>query len=211
VFNVLLVDDHLMLLEGVRLAFEAQDDVSDVEVASSAEAAITRFRASSPDVAIVDYRIGSDSGADLTRALLALDPDATIVVVSALTSPLVVDDCVDAGCVAFVQKQKGINELLSIVPSAMSGMTHFPRRQRSPQGLVAAPGTGSLSTRELEILQLLSEGLPPKTIAERLVISVHTVRNHIGEIRRKLGVTNQLAAVARASSAGIIAGPGAGA
>ena len=124
-FNVLLVDDHLMLLEGVRLAFEAQDDVSDVEVASSAEAAITRFRASSPDVAIVDYRIGSDSGADLTRALLALDPDATIVVVSALTSPLVVDDCVDAGCVAFVQKQKGINELLSIVRSAMSGMTHW--------------------------------------------------------------------------------------
>ncbi len=202
----MLVDDHAMLLEGVALALGRESDIEVLGTATTRASGFERFCALDPDVLVVDYRIGEDSGADLARDVIARSPSAAVVVMSALDSDRVLDDIVDSGCVGFVEKRAGVDALASAVRAASSGSVHYPRR-----ALGRRPGTidttTGLTARELEILELLGQGANSADIAAHLNVSVHTVRNHTREIRRKLAVTTQLAAVIKAIRLGLIASP----
>lgn len=199
--RLVIIDDHAMLLEGMTLALEREHDIHIVGTAQSRSEGLAVCAALQPDVAVIDYRIGSDSGVDLARDLRADNPTLTIVGMSAQDSGPVVNDMVEAGCVSFVHKQRGIHALAGAIRDAQVGVGHIPSR---------AAGTAEheqLSPRELEVLQLMSEGKTPTDIAALLHLSVHTVRNHTREIRRKLGVSSQLTAVAIGIRYGLIIGP----
>lgn len=206
--RVLLVDDHDMMLEGVQSALAIEPDIEIVATASSMEAGLEYYRALRPDVTVTDYRLGEETGAELTRAILAVDSGATVVAISALDDTHTVSDILDAGCAAFVAKGQGIHDLLTAIRSSNDGAVIFPRH------LVTSPENRSsqarieLSGRELEVLVLLSQGRNVTTIATDLHLSLHTVRNHIRQILKKLGVTSQLAAVVEATRRGVIPGPG---
>lgn len=200
--RLIIVDDHAMLLEGMTLALEREHDIHIVGTAQSLDAAVALCAALDPDVVVLDYRIGPDSGVELARALRNANRSTTLVGMSALSSDSVIDDMVEAGCVSFVHKQRGIGALASAIRDAHDGVGHLPSRSSTPNGLVSR-----LSQREIEVLQLLSEGNGPTEIATGLHLSVHTVRNHIREIRRKLDVNSQLAAVAVGIRSGLILGP----
>lgn len=191
-----------MLLEGVALALGREPDIDVVGTAQSRHSGLERCRALSPDIVLLDYRISGETGADLARDLKTMDQELVIIGMSALASPPVIDDMVSAGCVSFIHKQHGIAPLASAIRAAHQGIGHLPTRATE----LSASGD-PLSQRELEILQLMSEGHAPADIAGQLHLSLHTVRNHIGEIRRKLGVSSQLAAVAQGVRTGLIQGP----
>lgn len=198
--RLVIIDDHAMLLEGMTLALEREHDIQIVGTAQSCESGLATCTQLQPDVVVLDYRIGSESGAELARDLRSNDPSITLVGMSAMSSRVVVDDMVDAGCVSFVHKQRGIAALANAIRAAHDGIGHLPSR-------VAIAGGNRLTHREVEVLQLMSEGEGPTEIAEQLHLSVHTVRNHIRQIRRKFGVTSQLAAVAAGIRSGLISGP----
>lgn len=200
--RLVIVDDHAMLLEGMTLALEREHDIHIVGTAQSLPAGRDVCADLQPDVAVIDYRIGADSGVELARDLRAADPTLTIVGMSAQDSGPVVSDMVDAGCVSFVHKQRGIHALASAIRDAHEGVGHLPAQVHPTD-----PNNARLSRRELEVLQLMSEGKAPTDIASMLYLSVHTVRNHIREIRRKLEVNSQLAAVAVGIRSGLILGP----
>lgn len=200
--RLVIIDDHAMLLEGMSLALEREHDIHIVGTARSRTAGLAVCADLQPDVAVIDYRIGSDSGVDLARDLRTASPTLTIVGMSAQDSGPVINDMVEAGCVSFVHKQRGIHSLASAIRDAHDGVGHVPARAQ-PTG----PDNEQLSRRELEVLQLMSEGKAPAEIAVLLFLSVHTVRNHVREIRRKLGVSSQLAAVAVGIRSGLILGP----
>lgn len=198
--RLVIIDDHAMLLEGMTLALEREHDIHIVGTAQSRTAGLAVCADLQPDVVVIDYRIGTDSGVDLARDLRAANPSTVIVGMSAQISGPVVDDMVEAGCVSFVHKQRGITALASAIRGARDGIVQLPARSE--------PGAGErLSHREVEILQLMSEGRSPAEIAAVLYLSLHTVRNHIREVRRKMGVTSQLAAVAAGIRTGLISGP----
>lgn len=199
--RVVIIDDHEMLLEGVTLALALQPDIEIVGTAMSRSTGLDRCRALRPDVVVLDYRIDGETGADLARDLRAADPHATIIGMSAATSTTVVDEMVEAGCVSFVPKQHGISALAGAIRAAHDGFGQLPSRN------TRSDGGDELSPRELEVLQLMSEGQTASEIAQDLTLSLHTVRNHIREIRRKLDVTSQLAAVATGVRTGLIQGP----
>lgn len=200
--RLIIVDDHAMLLEGMTLALEREHDIHIVGTAQSMEAGVSLCAALDPDVVVLDYRIGPDSGIDLALALRDANSSTTLVGMSALSSDAVIDDMVEAGCVSFVHKQRGIGALASAIRDAHDGIGHRPSRADASE-----KANGRLSQREVEVLQMLSEGSGPSEIANRLHLSVHTVRNHIREIRRKLDVNSQLAAVAVGIRTGLIPGP----
>ncbi len=201
--RVLLVDDHDMLLEGLQAALAAHGDIDVVATASSFDDGLVRFGEVEPDVVVTDYRIGTESGADLARAILLADPKATVIVVSALRSAHTIADVVDAGCVGFVDKQKGVADLVTAIRLTAEGSLFFPRDVLESAG---ARPTAALSPRELDVLQRLSDGTDVTTIARELQLSPNTVRNHVRQILRKLDVSSQLAAVAKATRDGIIPG-----
>lgn len=198
----MIVDDHEMLLEGVALALSREPDIDVIGTAQSRSEGLERCKALRPDLVLLDYRISGETGADLARDLKTMDPRLVIIGMSALASPPVIDDMVSAGCVSFVHKQHGIAPLASAIRAAHQGIGHLPTRIAD-----SSAGGETLSQRELEILQRMSEGHAPVDIAAQLHLSLHTVRNHIGEIRRKLGVSSQLAAVAQGVRSGLIQGP----
>ncbi len=195
-----------MLLEGIALALHQEPDIEVLGTATTRSSGFQRFCALEPDVLVVDYRIGEDSGADLARDVIERDPSAVVVVMSALDSDRVLDDIVDSGCVGFVEKRSGVDALASAVRAASSGSVHYPRRAMSRLN-GGGDSIDSLTSRELEVLELLGQGITSGEAASQLTVSVHTVRNHTREIRRKLAVTTQLAAVIKAIRLGLIEPP----
>ncbi len=204
--RVMLVDDHEMLLEGLSLALEHQQDIEVLGTATTRRTGFQRFCALEPDVLIVDYRIGDETGADLARDVIKREPSAAVVAMSALATSYILDDIVDAGCLGFVEKRRGIDDLVAAVRAASTGSVHYPRRAMAKR-LEPTQTVRQLTSRELEVLERLGHGEHSADIADHLNVSVHTVRNHTREIRRKLGVTTQLAAVISGIRQGLIAPP----
>lgn len=207
VIRVLLVDDHEMMLEGMDLALSAQDDIEVVGRADTVDEGLARYRSLAPDVVVTDYRIGDRTGSELARSILAFEPAAVIVAVSALDNAHTLNDIVSSGCAGFVAKGNPIEDLVAAIRATNRGSISFPRQRlqasRSERNAVAG-----LTRRELEVLQALAEGQNVTQIADDLHLSAHTVRNHVREILRKLDVSSQLAAVVEGARQGIIAGPG---
>lgn len=206
--RLLLVDDHEMMLEGLRATLSREDDLEVVATADGVGLALDRYRALRPDVVVTDYWLGGATGADLTRAVISEDPEARIVGLSALGTAHTMNDLVVAGCSAFVAKSQGVTALVAAIRAASSGAVLFPKALMQDVSGSGRDASQELTGREREVLALLAEGQNVAAIASALYLSASTVRNHIREILRKLGVSSQLAAVVEATRQGIIPGLG---
>jgi DNA-binding NarL/FixJ family response regulator len=206
--RVVIVDDHAMFTESLRLALEQQPDVAVVGSARSAREALPVVTASDPDVVLLDYRLPDGDGVALARLIKASAPRRQIVMLTGAENDGVLLAAVEAGCAGFVTKTSPMEELLSAIRAATAGEAVIspallsrllPRIHRGYRGVGA-----DLTGRELEVLRLLAEGLSNPAIASRLTISVHTVRNHVANILAKLGVHSKLEALATAMREGIL-------
>ena len=161
-----------------------------------------------PDVAVVDIRLGDESGIELTRRLLDANPDQRIVLYTGESDSEVFYDALDSGARGYALKEGSPSELVSALQTVADGGTYVDPRLRpallSRRATQRLPG---LSPREREIMDLLAQGLTGEQVAERLVLSAETVKTHIRNAMTKLEASTRVHAVAIALREGYISGP----
>jgi DNA-binding NarL/FixJ family response regulator len=193
--RVLLVDDHPLVRTGLSTLLTAAADITVVgEAADGAQA--VRLNADDPaDVVLMDLSMPVLDGVAATRLLRADQPDTRVVVLSSFSDSARVRDAIAAGAVGYVLKDSSPDELLAAVRAAAAG--HAPLDARVAGALLpsATPDpAASLSVRELEVLKLASKGLANKQIARTLGIAERTVKVHLGNVFRRIGVSDRTSA-----------------
>ncbi|HEV7845910.1 MAG TPA: response regulator transcription factor [Thermoleophilaceae bacterium] len=201
--NVVIVDDHVALRRGMELLLRGAGHhiVGTADDAEGAEALILRRR---PDVALIDLSLPGMSGAELTRSLLASDPDLRIILYTGAVEEGQLLDGLDAGAAGFALKSGDPDELEQAIRTVAAGEDYLDPRLAP---LLAKKGDGRrrvLSPREREILGLLSQGLSGEEAAKRLFLSSETVRTHVRNAMSKLGAATRVHAVALALQGGEI-------
>ncbi len=208
--RTVLVDDHAVLREGLRLMLQREPDIEVVGEASTADSALEVITSTRPDVAVIDLKLGSGSELDGLRVCAAvrdLVPDVAPLVLTTFLDKAIVVRAVRAGARGYVVKNVDVTELVTAVRSVSAGQSAFDTRTAS-MVLDALKGGGSaseaLSAREIEVLTLLAEGMSNKEIGQALFISATTAKFHISNILRKLKVSRRAEAVYVASRQGLL-------
>ncbi|MEV5002954.1 response regulator transcription factor [Nocardioides sp. LML1-1-1.1] len=196
--RVMVVDDHPMWRDAVeRDLLAAGFDV--VAVAATGTEAINRFRATRPQVVVLDLQIPAPSGVEVTATVLADDPSSRVLILSASGEQDDVLAAVKAGATGYLVKSASREELLAAVRRVAAGDSVFTpglaalvlgefRRMNQPE----TPPGEKLTDRETEILKMVAKGMSYKQIAERLVLSHRTVQNHVQNTLRKLQMHNRV-------------------
>jgi DNA-binding NarL/FixJ family response regulator len=213
--RLLIVDDHDMFADSLRMALSAQPDFEVVGTASTLAQAKTLVATTSPDVVLLDHHLPDGLGVDSITDLRVIRPQANIVVLTAAAEDSMLVAATEAGCAGFILKTSPLDELVSAVRTAAAGeitvSSDLLSRLLSRLHHQYEPPPCDLTPREREILKLIGEGLTNGAIAARLFISVNTVRNHVQSVLAKLGVHSKLEALSVAIRDGIIEPPGASA
>src|SRR3954447_18559661 len=171
--RVVIVDDHALFRAGITQLFAQTEDIVMVGEAADGDEALNTIAALKPDVVLMDLSMPRMSGNVATRRIHELHPDVHVVVVSSYVDRLDVLDALDAGAVGYLLKDAHPDELLAGIRAALDDGT--PLAPRAASEIVRAwrdtQETGELTARELDVLALLSAGLPNKLIAQRLEIA----------------------------------------
>ncbi len=208
--RTMLVDDHALLREGIRSLLDREAAISVVGEAGSYDAALAEVQRCRPDVVVVDLKLTAGTeyeGLRLITEISGRHPGvATLVLTTFLDDDLVVR-AVRAGARGYVVKDVDTTELVRAIQAVFGGGSAFDPRSaaivlRSVSGDADSPE--ALTDREREVLRLLADGLSNKRIGQTLFISESTVKFHIRNIIRKLGVSKRTDAVYIASKRGLI-------
>lgn len=214
--KVLLVDDHAVVREGYRRLLENDQAIRVIGEAADAASAYRRFRELAPDVVVMDIALPGASGLEAMRRMLAIRPDARILVFSMYEDAIYVKQALREGAFGYLTKASAPETLLTAVHRVAEGYRtvsedvarHAPslheRHREDRDGEEHGEGMDALSAREFEILQLLVRGLTVGDIAAQLSVNQKTVANHQSAIKQKLGVENSAQLVLVAIKAGLV-------
>jgi len=215
--RVLLVDDHRLFADGVRLLLEQAPEIEVTGIATSAEQALEVAAAIQPDVVLMDVDLPGMSGIQATRELAGFDVPPAVVALSAFQQGDVVADALEAGAAAYVPKTHAPEALIDAIRQAAGGHSAvapeqveavLARLRRRPETAAAPAGVGhDLTPRERDVLRRLAEGASVAETAEALHVSVFTVRGHVRGILTKLGVRSMTQAVALSLRDGLLEPP----
>ena len=203
--SVLLVDDHALIRQGLRRAFEQTDDLVVVAEAGSLSEALALERAHSPDVAVVDVNLGDGTGIDFVRTMRQRRPEMGLVVLTMYDGDEHVFAALEAGASSFVLKGAPSEDVVSAARQAATAPTAFTAQDLAGamRRRMQAP-TVQLTPRESEILQLLGKGCSVAQIAGELYISQSTAKTHMSKLYDKLGAGNRTQAVMAAVRLGLL-------
>lgn len=188
--RLLLVDDHPLVREGLRLRMDSVTDIEVVGEAGSAEEAMRLVLSCQPNVVLTDIGMRETSGIELVAQLLARDPALVVLMLSMYDSVEYAQRALAAGARGYVLKDSPSAEIISAIRSVHGGGTYLSPALATKLFRAPAP-RAQLSEREQEILVLLGQGLSSKHIARALDIGVRTVESHRQNIRRKLDLAGQ--------------------
>jgi DNA-binding NarL/FixJ family response regulator len=192
--RVLLVDDHQMVREGLRAILERSEGCTVVGEAASGREAVELARSLKPDVVVMDVAMSDMNGIEATRQILAGMPAARIVALSSHSDRRYVKAILGAGACGYVLKANAYDELRRAVEAAARGNKYLCAdvTEHVIEGAlghgVPASAYEILGSREVEVLQLLAEGLTSSEIAARLRIATSTVETHRRNLMRKLNL-----------------------
>ena len=200
--TVLLVDDHHVVRRGFRRMLEDDAGVIVVGEAANGEEAIRLTAELKPRVIVMDSAMPATSGLAATRAILASWPEAAILMLSMHSEETLVRQALDAGARGYVLKNALDLDLAAAVRRVAAGETVLDPAVVRPAAL--AGERNRLTPRELEVLQLICNGLPNRDIATRLNVSVNTVAVHRANIMNTLGLHNAAELVVYALQHGLV-------
>lgn len=205
--SVLIVDDHRTFADLLAFALSAEPDLTCVGTANSVQEAEVLVEKLRPDIIVMDVRLGDGDGIAATAQFTARYPELRVVVLTAQKDEALLERSAEAGACCLLPKDGSLTEVLAALRTARRGglivhpallQTLMASRRRD-----TAP-VPELTTREYQVLCLLSEGMDARTIGRRLDISVHTCRGYVQHLLVKLGAHSQLEAVAIAKRHGLI-------
>jgi DNA-binding NarL/FixJ family response regulator len=194
--NVLLVEDHLALRKGLELLLRGEG-FHVIGSAGTADEGLRMFTARRPQVAVLDVDLASGSGADLAKQILAMDPDAGVLVYTGLRDRATIEEVAACGARGFALKTGGPQELITAISAVARGGVYVDAAVAAM--LAPRPSrAGVLTEREREILDRLATGLTGEEVAVELFLSPETIRTHLRNAMRKLGARTRVHAVAQA-------------
>jgi DNA-binding NarL/FixJ family response regulator len=200
--RILVVDDHFMVRMGLSASLNVESDMEVVAESASGEAAIEAFRKYHPTLVLMDLRLPGMSGTDCTVAIIREYPDAAILMLSTHSSEEEVYRALQAGARGYIVKSILREELLRAVRAVHAGQQYVDPIVASQ--LAERRSHRSLSTREIEVLQMVARGLGNKEIASLLSIAEVTVKLHVSHVLEKLSVKDRTQAATEALQRGII-------
>jgi DNA-binding NarL/FixJ family response regulator len=194
--RVLLVDDHPMVRAGLASLLANAVDIEVVGEAGDGAQAVSVVGSSSPEVVLMDLSMPVMDGVAATRALRSSYPDVRIVVLTSFSDQSRVREAIVAGAAGYVLKDCTPEELLAAIRAAANGQTPLDPRVAGALLPNSATPTASdqLSQRERQVLRLASQGLANKQIGRALGITERTVKVHLGNVFRRIGVTDRTSA-----------------
>ena len=202
--KVLIADDHPLIIAGIRRTIEHLDDMRVVGEAHTGPELIQLIERRCPDVVLMDLRMPGADGVQLIEQICRCWPHIKAIVLSACDDGPTIDAALNAGATAYVLKTARTADLASVLRQASRGddlpaPTAAPRRP----GESAGPAAATLTDRERSILSAIACGLTTAAISRDLWISQHTIKFHLTNIYRKLGVPNRAGAIRYALENGI--------
>ena len=212
--RVLLVDDQPLARAGLNLILAPEDGFTLVGEAADGAAALQLATQTQPDVIVMDVRMRGMDGIEATRQLRARTSAPPVLILTTFGEDEVLSAALRAGAAGFVLKDAPAEDLIRAVQAVAAGDAWLDPavtarvlaayRSRAPLQPDAAQRVGALSTREIEVLQLVGRGATNQEIADRLVITEATVKSHIGHILSKLELRDRAAMIVFAFDHGLV-------
>jgi DNA-binding NarL/FixJ family response regulator len=199
--KIILADDHRLTLDGVRVVLDAEPDIEVVGEAYSGEEVLPLVRATKPDVVLLDLRMPKLDGLACLDILRKNHPSVKVVMFSANTTPGEITSALQRGARAYILKTVNPLDLAAALRQAVEETVYSaPPQVDVPK----ADEPSDLTDRERMILAAVMRGLPNKAIGKELWVTEQTVKFHLSNIYRKLGVPNRTAAVRYAQDHGLL-------
>lgn len=198
--RVMIVDDHPVTRDGLKLALGSSDEVEVVAEAANGEEAIEAVERQAPEVVFMDVRMPGMSGLEATKIIRRTRPDTKVILFTVDETRAAISEAIEAGVSGYLLKDVGASDLIKAATLAIEGkavihpaltrafieeVQYLERKRDNP-----------LSSRESEILQKVAYGASTKQVAHELGISPHTVKTHLERIFEKLGANDRAQAVA---------------
>jgi DNA-binding NarL/FixJ family response regulator len=201
--SVLIVDDHEVVREGLRLSLSRASHIRVIGEAADGAAALGLVERRKPDVVIMDVRMPGMDGLEATKEILKVEPDAAVLIFTAFSERSLLARGLESGAKGYILKEAPHETLLRAVERVAKGEGYIDPALM-PAFLSGKEGTDMLTAREREILQLLADGMSNADVAARLFISQETVKSHVRHILTKLEADTRTHAVAIALRDSII-------
>ena len=210
--RVLLVDDHAIVRRGLRSILELETDVSVVAEAGGRAEALRALEWARPDVVLLDLKLSPDhdaEGLELCSEIVERRPESHVVVLSTFLDEQLLKEALRRGAKAYVLKEVDVVELVRIIRAVSRGESGFDSRSAALVRALAAGGHAeeaepALTEREREVVELVARGLTNREIGRRIFVSESTVKFHVRNVMRKLGVRHRAEVAYAAGKRGLL-------
>jgi two-component system, NarL family, response regulator DevR len=204
--RVFLLDDHEIVRRGVRELLDAEDDIAVIGEASTEAEAVGRVHALDPDVAVLDVRLQDGNGIEACREIRSLHPRTACLMLTSFDDDEALFQAIMAGAAGYVLKQIRSSDLIDAVRRVAGGQSLLDPvvtarvLERLRAGPEQDPRIAHLSAQERHVLELLSEGLTNRQIAQRLYLAEKTIKNYVTSVLSKMGMTRRTEAAVYAAT-----------
>jgi len=204
--RLILVDDHIVVRQGLKMVLELEDDLDILAEASNGKEAIAVVDKLKPDVVLMDLLMPVMTGVEAIREIKKNHPEIEVVALTSVLEDRLVIDAVEAGAAGYLLKESGPEELIEAIRAAARGEVRLhPKVQKRLVREVRTPEMReSLTERETETLRLVARGFTNKDVAKALHISEVTVKTHVSNILSKLALSSRTQAALFALKEGIV-------
>jgi DNA-binding NarL/FixJ family response regulator len=205
--KILIADDHAMVRDGVKNLVQQNKDLVVIGEARSGNETLELYDKLQPDLLIMDISMPDMNGMEVSRAILARNPNANIVILSMYDDEDYISRCLEYGVKGYVVKNESGSELEYAIKSVLQGKNYFSRQaqdvifkkySQNVSKKKTNEDTVNLTKREVEIIKLIADGLTSQQMADRLFISPRTVETHRANVMKKLTVKNAIELVKKA-------------
>lgn len=204
--RTLIVEDHDLVSDGLKLMLSMSDDIALVGTARTGEEALRCLQTEQVDIVLMDVNLGDGmSGIDTTREIKKIAPEVHILILTMFTDPTTVTQAVKAGAAGYLSKGASRETVERAIKDVLAGRSVLdPNVTKGVFGRLGDSDPSVLNERELAILQSLSHGRSTKEVAEDSYLAEETVKTYLKQIFRKLGVRDRTEAVAEAFRRGLV-------